>query len=574
MNNQFPGLHYGFLSGLFLLLIAGCQSNPPSKSIMESGSSVSDGRPNVLLIVIDDLGFTDLGSYGSEIRTPNLDKLAEDGLRFSNFYVSPNCAPTRSMLLSGMDHHMAGNGTMLEHIVDNQRGAPGYEGYLNERVATLPQVLKQAGYHTYMAGKWHLGIEEETSPAARGFDESFALLLGGGSHFSDKAGLVSPKPVALYRQNGKLVDALPDDFYSTRFYTDTIMQYIDSAREADAAPSPFFAYLAYTAVHWPLQVPPEAMDLYQGHYADGYDELRQNRFRSGLQAGVVQAGTRLHPGAAAVPSWESLSEPEQARQSRKMEIYAAMLELVDRNVGRLLDHLRQVGELDNTLILVMSDNGAEGNRRERMGGDDWVANTFDQSYEAMGARGSYVDFGPGWAQASSAPFRLWKAHTAEGGIRAPLIASGVGVNHRGAITPAISTVKDIMPTILEAAKVETPKSVFQNRRILPITGRSQSPLLRGAAEIVHTSAETFGWEIFGGRALRSGKWKLLWVAGPNGENRWQLYDLHNDPGETLDLSAAEPLVMSNMKEKWAEYVQANNVILPDETPKGSWGDED
>ena len=550
---------------LAMIIVSGCFNKS------ESNVNRADERPNILLVVIDDLGFTDLGSYGGEIRTPNLDALAEQGLRFSSFYVSPNCAPTRSMLLSGMDNHLSGNGTMAEHIGSNQRGVPGYEGYLSKSVAALPEVLGAAGYRTYMAGKWHLGRTEETSPAARGFDRSYALLLGGASHFSDKMGIVSKVPRAPYREDHNLVETLPDGFYSTDFYTDRIIDYIETDRvESD---KPFFAYLSYSAVHWPLQVPDSALGMYKGAYDDGYDALRRRRYAEAAKAGVVSDNVQLEEAGVHVASWQSLDAGARKYEARKMELYAAMLDLVDQNIGRLLDYLKEAGELENTLILVMSDNGAEGNRRFRIGGDDWVEKTFDHSYEAMGKSGSYVFTGPGWAQASSAPFRLWKAHTSEGGIRAPLIVTGPGVSHRGAVTNTISTVRDLMPTILDATGTEYPAERFEGRSVLPMTGKSQQLLLQGQAQSIHPDEETFGWEIFGGRAVRQGNWKLLWVAGPNGEDSWQLYDISIDPGETTDLSAAEPSKLKAMKRLWKHYQRQNNVILPEGELLFPWGDE-
>lgn len=556
---------------LSVIAAAGVAMSACSNDTPPAATEARDSRPNILLIVIDDLGFTDLGSYGSEIRTPNLDSLADRGLRFTSFYVSPNCAPTRSMLLSGMDNHLSGNGAMVEHLSENQRGLDGYEGYLNFRVTAMPELLSDSGYRTYMAGKWHLGATEETSPAARGFDRSYALLLGGASHFSDKMGLVGAAADAPYREDGRLVEQLPDDFYSTTFYTDKIIEYIEGDRsESDA---PFFAYLSYTAVHWPLQVPDAAMDLYAGDYDAGYDELRARRFEKAVAAGVVPSATRPNPGAANVAAWDDLSEEEQRTQARKMEIYAAMLELVDDNVGRLFEYLESVGELEDTLVIVMSDNGAEGNRRFRIGGDNWVETTFDHSYERMGQVGSYVFVGPGWAQASSAPFRLWKAHTAEGGIRAPLIAAGPGVTHRGSVTDAVTTVRDIMPTILEATETEFPGNQYAGRSVLPMSGRSQRELLAGASDSVHPPDEYFGWEIFGGRAVRQGDWKLLWVAGPNGDDRWMLFNLSEDPGETNDLASALPEKLAEMTAVWETYVSENNVTLPTDHLQ-AWGDQD
>lgn len=557
----------GFLAASFGI-VACSDQRPPVTSSPET----DDDRPNILVVIIDDLGFTDLGSYGGEIRTPNIDALAERGLRFGNFYVAPNCAPTRSMLLSGMDSHLSGNGTMLEHITANQRGLEGYEGHLSFRVAAMPELLSDAGYRTYMAGKWHLGTTEETSPAARGFEKSYALLLGGGSHFSDKMGLVSVTANAPYREDGRLVEQLPDDFYSTTFYTDRMIDYIEQGRAAGDAP--FFAYLAYPAVHWPLQVPDDALNLYSGDYDAGYDALRTQRYNGAIAAGVVPAGVRPNAGSENVPAWDELSDEEKRSQARRMEIYAAMLELVDNNIGRLFGYLESIDELDNTIVVLMSDNGPEGNRRFRIGGDDWVETTFDHSYERMGRMGSYVFPGPGWAQASAAPFRLWKAHTGEGGIRAPMIVAGPGVAHRGAISNALTTVRDIMPTILEVTGTAHPGVSYKGRDVLPMTGRSQSGLWSGQTDVVHAPGQSFGWEIFGGRAVRQGDWKLLWVAGPNGEDRWSLFNLADDPGETEDLAPSMPEKLEEMRTLWDTYVAENNVVLPIGDLQMPWGDED
>ena len=526
----------------------------------------AERSPNIVLVVIDDLGYTDLGSFGSEIRTPNLDGLAADGVRFTNFYVSPNCAPTRSMLLSGLDHHLSGHGTMHEHISANQRGKPGYEGYLNDNVFPLPGLLQGSGYNTYMVGKWHLGITEETSPANRGFEKSFALLLGGASHFADRAGLVSKAPLAPYREDGKLVEELPDDFYSTNFYTDKAISYLSDHREPE---KPFFLYLAYTAAHWPLQVPDEALDLYAGDYDDGYEVLRERRMTRAKELGILQAEGTVSPQAVTVDPWGSLSESARRVQSRKMEIYAAMIELVDQNVGRLKGYLKDSGELDNTVFVVMSDNGAEGNRRFRIGGDDWVERTFDHSYDAMGRSGSYVFLGPGWAQASTGPFRLWKAHTTEGGIRAPLIVSGTGDANRGSINTGLTTVRDLYPTIAEIAGVDLPSGEGRAK----LRGKSLIPLTRGDSTTVHGADVVVGWEIFGGRAVREGNWKLTWVAGHNGgSNKWRLYDLGSDPGETSDLSARHPERLERMLTLWENYVSTNGVVLPEGRVRGAWGD--
>lgn len=555
---------------LLLLFAQALAADIVKNSDAESSNAVElDERPpNIVLIVIDDLGYTDLGSYGGEIRTPNLDQLAGRGMRFTDFYVSPNCAPTRSMLLSGLDHHISGNGTMLEHVTPGQVGRPGYEGYLNANVTPLPQLLRDSGYEAFMVGKWHLGLTEEASPQNVGFKKSFALLLGGGSHFSDRAGLVSEFPLAPYREDGKPIDTLPDDFYSTNFYTDKTIEYLSRHRDNN---KPFFTYMSFTAPHWPLQAPDHALNLYENAYYHGYDALRVQRIRRASELGIINTDPTSYSYFEAAPPWTELTDEEKKVQSRKMEIYAAMIDLVDQNVGRFLDYLRSEGEFENTVFIVMSDNGAEGNKRFRIGGDDWVEKTFDHSFEAMGRSGSYVYLGPGWAQASTGPFRLWKAHTTEGGIRAPLIISGPGLSNNGEVDHSVRSVLDLYPTIVELAGAD---ASALDESPYPLQGKSMVAKLTGAEEknaIAHTN---LGWEIFGGKALREGDWKIVWVAGPNGPAKWQLYNLADDPGEMVDLAVDEAQHLARLVQLWQDYAQDSGVVLPEAPVHGAWGDID
>jgi arylsulfatase len=306
-------------------------------------------RPNVLIIVADDLGYTDLGVFGSEIHTPNLDRLAKTGTILTNYYSSPLCAPTRAMLLSGTDHHLAGEGLMGMAVDD----APGYEGYLNHRVVSLATRLQSAGYHTYMAGKWHLGNEEDQSPTARGFERSFTLLDGAATHFNDMGGGLGT--TAHYRDDGKLVQSLPQNFYSAVYYTDKMLEYLKS-RAGDGRP--FFAYLAYTTPHWPIQARDEDIDRYRGRYNEGYEVLRQRRWAGWKAAGMASKNAEMPNLPPSYKAWDSLSDKERAGSIRTMEVYAAMIERMDTEIGRVLDYLRSSGQLDNTLIMFQSDNGA------------------------------------------------------------------------------------------------------------------------------------------------------------------------------------------------------------------------
>jgi len=294
------------------------------------------GAPNILLVVVDDLGYADISSFGGEISTPNIDALAKRGISFTRFYAPMTCSPTRAMLMTGTDNHIAGLGNMAETISDNQMELPGYEGYLNDRVVTVAERLRDAGYHTYMAGKWHLGLNYEQSAYARGFERSFALLYGAGSHFNDMVGPDLHRSRALYREDGELLETLPDSFYSTRFYTDRILENIDSQLNDS---KPFFAYLSYTAPHWPLQAPDDIIDKYQGRYDDGYDVIRAQRFARMKKMGILHAHAELPPRPAFIPPWHSLTEKEKRKHAKTMEVYAAMVDELDQNIGRVLRYL-------------------------------------------------------------------------------------------------------------------------------------------------------------------------------------------------------------------------------------------
>ena len=538
------------------LLIDACTIDREDPATAETQSS----RPNIVLIMADDLGYTDIGAFGSEIRTPNIDALAATGLSLTNFYAAPTCSPARAMLLAGMDNHFTGFGTMAEHTAVNQRGQPGFEGMLSEDFVTVATLLNDSGYHTYLAGKWHIGQAPGTRPHERGFERSFALMQGGASHFSDMKRMLSVYPETVYLDDGVKVESLPDDFYSSAFYTDRIIENIE-ANKNDGAP--FFAWLAFTAPHWPLQVPAEYLDLYDGVYDEGYDTFRQRRLEGAQASGLVPSDIGEFPRLPRVTPWDELSDEEQRRSARTMEIYAAMVERLDSHVGRLIDYLRDNGLYENTLIIFMSDNGAEGNDRLHiLDNETWVPANHDLSYANMGRIDSYAFQGPGWGQVSSAPLRLFKAYVTDGGMRVPMIVNYEGHLNAGSFNTAVATIQDLAPTFLELAQAVHPGTIYQGREIRPMTGRSLLPLLTGRAEAAYGQDEALGWELFGHRAIRLGDWKLLWADGKNGSDTWQLYDIAGDPREVVDLAAEEPERLQEMIALWEEYAAANNVILP------------
>jgi arylsulfatase len=518
-------------------------------------------RPNILLIVADDLGYTDIGSFGGEILTPTLDHLSKEGLQLTNFHTLPTCSPTRSVLLSGSDNHLAGIGTMNEVIVPNQVGKPGYEGYLNFRVVSVAELLKDAGYHTYLSGKWHLGHEEEHSPYARGFEETFTLLQGGASHWYDMKPLSIPQG-ATYRRNGKIVDSLPGDFYSTTYYTDLMINWIDKNKEDG---KPFFGYLSYTAPHDPLHAPKEYIDKYKGMFDDGYDALREVRIQNLKKLGIIDESVIGHPRMPWAKAWNELSDEKKKQEAKHMEVFAAMIDYMDYSIGRLFDYLKEIGEYDNTMIIFFSDNGANGYTAETYPGneDGEYLSTFDNSLENMGLPNSFIDTGPGWAYASSAPSRLYKSFITEGGILSPCIIKIPGnMPQAGSLSNSFVHVVDMMPTLLDLAEVDHPKT-YEGREVLPLRGHSMLPFLKGNQGEVHSENYEVGWEFGGLKAYRQGDWKTVWLPKPVGTSEWQLYNLKDDPGEINDLAAKYPDKLTELIGLWENYAEETGVVLPE-----------
>ena len=526
----------------FLILVLALISCKQESEIPSVPTSTETEQPNILLIVADDLGYSDIGSFGGEISTPTLDRLADEGLLLSNFHVLPSCSPTRSVLLTGTDNHLAGIGTMGEILTPEMQGQPGYEGYLNFRVAALPELLKEGGYHTYMAGKWHLGHDEETLPYARGFDETFVLVPGGGSHWSDQRPL-SPPQTMIYRRNGVLVEELPEDFYSTKDYTDFMLEWI-SQDKADG--KPFFGYLSYTAPHDPLHAPKKYIDKYKGKYDRGWDILREERLQRLRGLGIISEDAQSFPRLPSVKAWDEMSIQEREEAARDMEAYAAMIDFMDEQSARIFDYLKEIGAYDNTMIIFMSDNGANGHMPTAYPGQtEEYLSSFDNSLENRGLIGSYIETGPGWAQASMAPSRLFKAFTAEGGIRAPLLVKLPGeMPNAGTMHNAFFHVRDITPTILDAAGIEQTQMI-NGRTVIPMQGSSALEFISGNADSPNEGASHVGYELFGMKAFFDGNWKLLWMPPPFGSGDWQLYDLSQDPGELVDLGNQYPEACEN-----------------------------
>lgn len=519
-------------------------------------------RPNIVLLVVDDMGYSDLGAMGGEIDTPNLDALLREGRLLSSMLVAPTCSPTRAMLLSGMDNHLAGVGNMAEMmtptLTPHQMGQAGYEGYLASRVVALPQLLREAGYHTYMSGKWHLGMADGQRPERRGFERSFALMNGGAAHFNQSAPqqIMAGTPAPTYREDGRVV-SLPTDFYSSTFFTDKLISYLDT-QPADG--QPFFAYLAYTAPHLPLQAPDRFLRQYRGRYAAGYEEVARQRIARMQRLGLIGKQVKPVPMPPGVRPWASLSPAEQARSARDMEAYAAMLSALDAEVGRLVAHLKQRGQFDNTVILFLSDNGPEGNDWAADGGNkSWIPANFDNRLENIGRPDSFAFQGPAWGQVSAQPFRYFKAFTNEGGVRSASFIRYPSSIRAGRSTQLL-TAMDVMPTLLELAGAHHPGLLWQGQTVLPVQGMSMLPYLQGRAA-VHNPDYVWGMELMGRQALRKGYWKIVYHYQNRSQGRWALYDLQQDPGEQHDVASRHAAKLDELLTEWAQYVQRNNVRL-------------
>lgn len=523
---------------------------------------LADSKPNFLVIVADDMGWSDTQPFGGEINTPNLLALSERGLRMTDFYVAPTCSPTRSMLMTGVDHHAVGLGTMKGLQTPKQKRLANYQGQLLNNNVTIAELLKLHGYQTLMAGKWHLAKTEGQYPSRRGFDHSFTLLEGGASHFGDALPLHQGAQ-AQYLENGEAVE-LADDFYSSIHYTDKVIEYLNQGDNK----KPFFAYVAYTAPHDPLQVPDEWIERYRGRYDQGPVELRQQRLARLARMGILSDNTELWQ-APEFPAWLPLhqkrwherTQSQRMNDSRPMEIYAAMIELMDAQIGRIIEHLGSTGQLDNTYVLFFSDNGSSAatpllypNTTRQ-----WYLRQRTQDLDRAGKPGSHVHLGQEWAVASNTPWRLYKATVAEGGVRSPLIVSGPNIVG-DSISRAPAHVTDVTRTLYELAGIDIDDhSIFEGKR--KPQGASLKGLWQGEGSA--SADHAMGFELFGNKAVRKGPWKALYIQAPLGAGQWQLYNLEQDPSETRDMSQQQPEILAELIESYQGYADENNVVEPE-----------
>ncbi len=520
---------------------------------------VEDTRPNILLIVADDLGYSDLGCYGGNIRTPNIDRLAKHGMRFSRFHTSPKCAPTRAMLLSGNNNHVAGMGSQ-GGVPSNSPlyGNPGYEAHLSNRIIPVPALLQQAGYNTYTVGKWHLGKRDEDSPQSKGFIRSYSVLQGGANHFNN-IGIELSDTLSTYREDDKIVN-YPQGQYSTEVYTNKLIGFIKN-QGASEKRKPFFAFAAYTSPHWPLQVPEDYLDRYEGDFDMGYDSLRALRFSSLKEAGMIPPNATLPPRLETITPWYDLSNEEKKVEARKMELYASMVDNLDYHVGRLIQFLKSEDLYDNTIVIFMSDNGAAS---EDFYNDDWsrdfIRSRYNNNYDNMGRENSFVSYGPQWAQAGAAPFNRFKTYTTEGGMIAPLIISGKNIPATEEIRDEYLTVMDLAPTFYEIAGVDYPSSLGTTQT-KPLLGKSILPYLQKKKEHIHDTNYGMGLEHRGRTFYRKGDWKIVNLEAPYDESTKLLYNVAEDLGETTDSRKDNPEKFQELLNEWKQYIKDQNIII-------------
>lgn len=513
--------------------------------------AAANTRPNILLILADDVGYSDIGCYGGEIHTPNIDRLAAGGLRFTQFYNAARCCPSRASLLTGLYAHQTGLGNMTGAKTSND--LEGYTGHLSEHCATIPEVLRPAGYSAYMTGKWHLG---QPGPVARGFEEYYGLFHGFDSCWdpSKYTRLPKDRPTRAYA---------PGKFYSTNAITDYTLDFLAAARQRK---QPFFTYLAYNAAHFPLHAPKETIDKYVAVYEKGWDHIREERFTRMRQMGLLGDAWQFTPRSIVPPNrvatphgwankqnpaWDSIDPDRRADLTRRMAVYAAMIEIMDRNIGRVVEDLRSNGELDNTLVMFLSDNGACG---------EWDPWGFDGSsgpdnilhkggeLEKMGQPGTYHSYGSGWANACNTPWRLYKHYDHEGGISTPFIAHWpAGIRRKGALEREPGHIIDLMPTCAELAGAKYPATVPS------MEGRSL--LTAFAGKPIHRDA--LYWEHEGSRAIRIGKWKAVALLA-GGE--WELYDMERDRTEMHNLAIAKPKRVRAMARQWEQWARRTHAL--------------
>jgi arylsulfatase len=548
----------------------------------DAGAKTDSARPNILLIVGDDIGFGDLGFSGSVTRTPNIDNLAQQGTLFTNFHVSPVCSVTRSMLLTGNDPIEVGLAAFDYTVYPPSQGKPGYEAHLTRNTATVAEILQDAGYRTYTVGKWHLGGSGHggEGPEKWGFDRSYGLYTGGANHWNQGVfhfNSNDPKvkevinrgeiPQEPYYENGRSVKR-PAGIYSDDLWTSKLLEYLEEGRESG---KPFFAYVAYTTAHAPIQAPDFLIDKYYEHYLKlGFEGLQRGRFESQKKLGIIPQDAP-YPERKSNPllrAWSDLDDEEKRRQARLMATYSAMMESQDHHIGRLLNYLKETGELNNTLVIYTSDNGPEGSGlRGELSSPAftrWVRANFSQEFDDIGQGNTFGFIGADWAGAANGSLRWWKWFIGEGGIRVPLVLvppKNQAYTRAGEMTNEYAYVKELPMTILDYAGVDHPQTEFKGRKLTSPSGVSLRPFLAGVESRPRTEEEWVVFELFGNAYVMVGDYKAIRMrTGMYGDGKWHLYNIKKDPGETRPLEADQPERLRKMIAIYERYAKEKGIV--------------
>jgi len=523
-----------------ILLLSGCTAGKDNNAGAQSSAS-----PNIILILSDDMGYSDLGCYGGEVETPNLDALAANGLRFTQFYNGARCCPTRASLMTGCYPHQTGIGHMTNTPADfsqHDLGIPEYRGFLNNNCVTIGELLQDAGYTTLMTGKWHLGISDQSKwPLQRGFYKFYGLIPGASNFFKP----VYPRGITYMNDTISVTD---EDYYTTDAFTDYAIQFIDEAKSENSE-KPFFLYLAYTAPHWPLNAPQEDVEKYKGTYMDGWTKLRETRYARMKEIGIVDQGWDLSPQNWR--EWDSLSEEKKAEMDLRRATYSAQVDRMDQNIGKLVDHLKEQNIFDNTLIIFLNDNGACAEGGELGGGP---------ARQLVTKEGYFLTYGGAWANASNTPYREYKHWVHEGGIGTPFIVHWPGVipkEKEGQMISEYGFLPDLMATFVDVAQTAYPKE-YDGNTIVSTPGKSLVPLFKGENKRIHT--EPIFWEHEGNKAVRLGKYKLVSKWNSAQETTWELYNMETDRSEMHDLASSETEKVEEMAAMYDNWAKTNHVL--------------
>jgi len=553
-------------------------------------SQENETRPNILLIVGDDMSFADIGPFGSEVSTPNLENLSNEGIRFSNFHATPVCSVTRSELLTGNNNIEVGLATFDYTVYPPTKGKPGYEGYLTRTTVNIAELLRDAGYHTYTAGKWHLGGThgKGEGPHEWGFEQSYGIYVGGSNHWNQEVMLpdVADPTIAKVIEAGGIPDMQQEHFfengvevkrpvgiYSNDLYTGKMLEYLNADR-GDG--KPFFAYMAFTTAHFPIQAPEEYVDKYFDYYYEhGYEAVKKKRFEMLKKNGIINADTPFPDSSnnPLVKPWDSLSDDEKKMQARVFATYAGMIESQDHHIGKLVEFLKETDQYDNTLIIYLTDNGPEGfDMRSKFINNPlinkWAEKNYDNSLEAIGSGSANWQIGTSWANASTGTLQWWKAFVSEGGIRVPMIIvppKGDSSRGKGTQVDNFTSLKELPMTILDYAEVTHPMTKYKDRSIVPPSGKSIKAFLEGKSDIVRTEDEMVAFELFGNKYVVSGNLKATYMrTGMWGPGEWRLYDIQNDPGETTPLNDSHKKTLKRLIKFYDGYAKDKGIVPVDE----------